>query len=556
MKQEILISIDEREGRAVLLEEGRLMEVLVAREDSQVGRVYKGRVENVFAGMNAAFVDIGLERNGFLCADDASSHLQDLDSPPAAMTRRRITDIAKKGQDALVQIVKEVIGTKGARLSTNISLPGRYFVVLPTIPACHVGVSRKITGNEERERLYALAREIVAEKCAVIVRTAAEGCERHELESDWQSLWATWEDIRAKSKSYPVPSLLYSGTDLINKVMRDLLTDKCVSVQIDSRREYERLKGLVEVVAPQLSERIHLYSENVPLFVKYDIETAIDKALHRKVRLKSGGNLVVERTEALWAIDVNTAQNVDRDAILATNLEACREVCRQMRLRDMGGIIIVDFINMESPEEQSELLECLSEELKRDRVRTKLVGITELGLVQITRKREGKDLDRILREPCRFCYGSGRVISARSTALKARRELLRLWRLKGKASFAIHLNPRAAWKFVGEKGELAAELARDTGCVLRVVAEEGFMPSEFSVIPSEGAAAQEPGLSAGQQGYVKLFPSYGSDKESCLGVLEGHLLVVSDGAEHCGSECAVRVTEAGEYISRAQLVRL
>ncbi|MBQ7567643.1 Rne/Rng family ribonuclease, partial [bacterium] len=481
MLQEVFISIDEREARAVLYEDGCLMETLIDCEDSKVGRIFKGRVQNVIDGMNAAFVDIGLERNGFLCADDASAHLRDLDLPPAVTARRRIADIAKTGQDTVVQIAKDVVGQKGVRLTTNISLSGRFFVLLPTIPACHVGVSRKISAEDERERLRNIAHSIVSGRCGTIVRTAANNCSEEDLRGEWELLWNCWESIKSDAKVMPVPSCLYKGSSFVDKVVRDMLPAACDRIVIDNREEYQHLRQLLASVAPELEDKVTLYSAPEPLFSSLSIDDAIDKALHRKIHLKSGGNLIIEHTEALWVIDVNTAQNVKQNAILATNLEAAAEVCRQMRLRNMGGIIIVDFINMDDAQEQEALLSHLADQLKRDRVRTKLMGMTELGLVQITRKREGKDLGRILDEACPRCHGQGRVLSARETALKARRELLRCHSELPAEVYAVHLSPRAAWRFVGKGGGMAAELAQRLGRPVRVAVERCFAPGQFLV---------------------------------------------------------------------------
>ena len=554
MLREVYISIDEREARAVLYEDGVLMETLIAREDSQVGKIYKGRVQNVIAGMNAAFVDIGLERNGFLGADDASAHLRDLDLPPEAANRRLITDIAKKGQDTLVQIAKEVIGKKGARLTTNISLSGRFFVLLPTIPACHVGVSRKITLPEERERLYAIASQISAGRCGSIVRTAAENGNEEELRRDWEALWSRWENIRCAAKVMPAPSLLFKGVPFVEKVVRDMLPVSCDSIVIDNREEYQHLLALLKTSAPALACKVSLYTGPEPLFARLAIDEAIEKALSRKVHLKSGGNLVIERTEALWAIDVNTAQNVDRDAILETNLEAAREVCRQMRLRDMGGIIIVDFINMESGKDQAKLLDSLAQELKRDRIRTKLVGLTELGLVQITRKREGKDLGRIMSEPCPHCHGNGRVLAARSVALRVRRELLRLHSDFHSEAYLVRLSPRTAWKFVGERGELAEEVRRKLGCPIRVEVDPSYLSGQYD-IERISAAELGTGLGLGQQQKTMMHPHYGANPDSCLAAVDGHLVEVSNGAAYLGREVLVRIVQIGEFISIGKAVK-
>ncbi|MDO5297589.1 MAG: Rne/Rng family ribonuclease [bacterium] len=555
MLQEVYISIDEREARAVLYEDGLLMETFIDREDSQVGQIYKGRVQNIIAGMNAAFVDIGQERNGFLCGDDASAHMRDLDVPPESVNRRSITDILRKGQDTIVQIAKEVIGKKGARLTTNISLSGRFFVLLPTIPSCHVGVSRKITAADERERLHSLASLIAGDRCGAIVRTAAENCSEEELRRDWELLWSRWDNIRRAAKVMPSPSLLYSGVSFVEKVVRDMLPPSCDKIVIDNRSELLRLQEILVSTSPNLQDKVSLYTGTKPLFMQLAIDEAIEKALFRKVYLKSGGNLVIERTEALWVIDVNTAQNIDRDAIVATNMEAAREVCRQMRLRDMGGIIIVDFINMESNPDQEKLLDCLAEELKRDRVRTKLVGLTELGLVQITRKREGKDLGRIMSEPCPHCHGNGRVLAARSVALKVRRELLRCHSDFRSEAYLVRLAPRTAWKFVGAKGELAEEVCRKLGCPIRVEADDSFLPTHYE-IKRISLADLGPALDEGMQQKALMHPHYGDNADSCLATVEGHLVEVSNGAAFLGQEMTVRIVQAGEFISTGKALKV
>lgn len=557
MYKEILISIDDREGRAVVLEDGKPVEILIAREDRQVGSVYKGRVSNVLPGMNAAFVDIGLERNGFLCADDALAFLGE-EISGESFHKRSISDIIKVNQETLVQIVKEAVGTKGARITTYVTLPGRYMVLLPS--AQYIGVSRRISSEEERNRLRQLADKLRPEGMGVIVRTAAEGHTTEELECDMSYLRKVWNKVQEASVTMPAPALVHQELALVDKILRDIFTSDVDRLVIDNSDEYAKMRDRLENQAPALLPKLHLYNDRRPLFDMYDVETEIDKALSRKVWLESGGYLVVDRTEALWVIDVNTGKFIGRNSlaetILKTNLEACKEICRQLRLRDMAGIIIIDFIDMDSDEDQCKVLEFLSDELKKDRTRTHLVSMTELGLVQLTRKREGKDLDGVMREVCPICHGRGKVLSGLSMAFRARREVLRGMVRQKHEAVMVSLYPRAAYEFIGHNGEEAASLEKHVGASLRVRVDSSMHPEEYSVrFGNKGDFANFPGLSPNQQARATLLEAEYAGADHALAVVNGNLVEVAKGGDRIGKEVLLRITRANKHLSQAEIIK-
>jgi ribonuclease G len=465
MIREILISSDHLEDRVALLEDGEIAEIFIARGERMVGGIYKGKVANVLPGMQAAFVDIGLEKNTFLCLDDAlPSYLHE---EIAEDSKRRphvssIEKILKPKQEILVQIVKEPIGTKGARVTTNLTLPGRYLVLLP-MGKGDVGVSRKVENPEERERLRELVARIKPDNMGVIVRTAAEMKEEAALKQDLDSLLSLWEEIQKKAKKAKSPALIHQDLGLIDRAMRDLLHEDVQKILVDSKPVFEKVTTLVNQIYPKLESKIYLYQGSIPLFEQYGVESAIEKLLRKKVWLPSGGFLVIEQTEALTVIDVNTGKFVGSshsldDTILETNLEAAQEIARQIRVRDLSGIIIADFIDMERREDRQKLLEKLEEHLKKDRIRTTVFGITNLGLVEMTRKRSGKNLEQILREECFYCGGSGKVQTPETVAIKLERELRRQASSKKEQAVHVLAHPQVALRLAGWEGEHIAFL--------------------------------------------------------------------------------------------------
>ncbi|GMU53899.1 MAG: hypothetical protein AMXMBFR33_30450 [Candidatus Xenobia bacterium] len=556
MYREILISIDEREGRGAVLEDGSVVEILIAREERQVGSIYKARVANVLPGMNAAFVDIGVERNAFLCADDAVAHLGE--EADESMKNISIADVLKVNQETLVQVVKEAVGTKGARVTTYVTLPGRYVVLIPS--AQYVGISRRVESDAERNRLRVLADKLRPEGMGLIVRTAASGRTEEELQRDVDFLVRSWNKVQGVARRRRAPALVHQELALVDKILRDVFTADVHRLIIDNPSHFAKIREKLEQTAPNLVNRVHLYTDTRPLFEFHSVESEIDKALKRKVWLDSGGYLIVERTEALWVIDVNTGKFTGKtslaDTILKTNLEACREICRQLRLRDMGGIIIVDFIDMDAQQDRRKVLETLTEDLKKDRTRTHLVGMTELGLVQLTRKREGKDLDSVMRESCSYCSGRGRVLSVETVALRARRELLRQAQQSRNEAMLVTVHPRVGVSLVGYDGEEIEGLERDTGKSVYVRVDRDFHLEHFEIASgrSDDLKQKLVPLTQGRKARVRLEDNFGVNLQSALAVIEGNLIEVVSGGDKLGKQVEVRVTSSGRAFYRAEVV--
>lgn len=455
---EILVNCSNRETRIAVLEGGELMEYRVEREERVVGSIFKGIVQNVLPGMDAAFVDIGLERNAFLYVADILPE-DPTDNSPASLKRselrrRKIKELIKPGQELMVQVTKGPRGTKGVRVSTRISLPGRYVVLMPE--SQHVGVSRKIEDRSERERLRKVGEKIVPPGFGIILRTECEGRTEAELKADVAYLQQVWTQVLAAAKRQRAPACVHRDQTLLYRTVRDMFDDEIDRMVIDDPDEYEKVHLVASVVAPNLRDKIQLYDREVPLFDAYNVEQDLERLLQHKVWLKSGGYLVIDEMEALTAIDINTGKQVGttslNDTILKTNLEAAEEVCRQLRLRDMGGIIVIDFIDMESAEDRKKVLAHFTERLGRDHSRTRVGRISSLGLVEITRKRTGESVTEAITEVCPMCVGRGRIPSKETVSLWIERDM---WRKIGEPgnAFYIECHPSVVEAFIGLDGE-------------------------------------------------------------------------------------------------------
>ena len=412
MVKVILVNSKEEDVRIAVLEDGVAAEIYLDHKQSQrlVGNIYKGRVENVLPGMQAAFVDVGLEKNAFLYIEDAlpARHIEGK-SGSRDYSGIYIRDVLKRDQEILVQVAKEHTGAKGPRVTTHITLPGRYAVLMPMTD--YVGVSRRITGEKERERLKELATRVKPEDMGVIVRTVAEGVEGDEFRRDIDIIGELWQNTLRRSAQFPAPYLAHRDLDLVRRTIRDIFAGDVDRMLVDSRHEYEKILELLDVVGPHLKQRVYL-EEGKDLFAYYGVEHEIERALRRKARLKSGGYLIIDQTEALTVIDVNTGKYVGttnlEDTALKTNLEAAKEVVRHLRLRNISGIIIIDFIDMQNEENRLAVLNLLEEETKKDRTKTSIFGLTRLGLVEMTRKKTWPSLSEVLQKPCSYCGGRGK----------------------------------------------------------------------------------------------------------------------------------------------------
>jgi len=431
MVKEILVSDDEFETRVAVLEDGLLVEYYMERKGEQriLHNIYKGRVASILPGMQAAFVDIGLDRNAFLHISDLYRTINEYGElvESSRKERRNIADLLKKDQEIIVQVAKEAMGMKGPRVTAYITLPGRYLVYMPTLE--NIGISRKIERESERRRLRNLILRLRPDNRGYIVRTAAEGKGEEVFRAEMEFLHKQWKEILRKAEQLPAPALLHEDLGLLYRVVRDIMSEDVSQVIVEPREAYERLISYMEVALPELKDKVKLHADREPLFDVYGIDKELRRSLRQKIWLKSGGHIVINETEALVSIDVNTGKYVGKedpdDTILRTNLEAAEEIARQIRLRDLGGIIIIDFIDMGVKRHKREVLKALEEHLKRDRSRSNVLKFTELGLVEMTRQRSKPSLNTLLCQPCPYCEGSGMILSEDTIVIKLFRDLKR-----------------------------------------------------------------------------------------------------------------------------------
>ncbi|MBN1586000.1 MAG: Rne/Rng family ribonuclease [Candidatus Omnitrophica bacterium] len=439
MSKEILIAVDHGEKRVAVLENGRLEEFYAERSEGQrlVGNVYKGVVDSVVPGIQAAFISLGLEKNGFLYVSDVVGALNEYEDDvlwdyqgrkqnDRRKSEQRIENLLKKGQEVLIQVVKTAIGTKGARLTTHLTLPGRFLVMMPFDD--HKGVSKRIPDDRERQRLRGILESIrTPEGIGLIVRTAAAGCSEKDMVRDAKYLLGLWKNIKKQATRAPAPSLIHNELDVVKRTMRDSLTDAVDRVLVDNKEEHREILSFMRPLMPDLRNRVHFYGDSVQLLEKAGVEEQIQHLYDREVKLPSGGTVVIEQTESLVAIDVNSAKFTGRknleDTAFVTNKEAARELPRQIRLRDLGGIIIIDFIDMEEAAHRREVLSELQRAMADDRARTNILSISELGLVEMTRQRMRKSVEGVALKECPYCAGRGVVKSASTVAIQTLRKL-------------------------------------------------------------------------------------------------------------------------------------
>jgi ribonuclease G len=499
MQNEILINATRGEIRVAILERGTLAELLIERRGGGgiVGSVVKGRVTRVLPGMQASFVDIGLEKAAFLYAGDYFEYDADVDlgddEEPRPRGRRRgrdggsravpkIDTILSEGQEIVVQVAKDPIGTKGARITSHVAIAGRHLVLTPS--GQRVGVSRRIDSDRERRRLREIVERLRPRDVGFIIRTAGEGAREADLEADVKYLAAVWEQIRTQREAR-APAVLYAEPALPLRVVRDVANPETRRIVVDNQSVYDDLRGFVSRFVADPRPRVELYRGLQPLFEHFGIEAEIDANLGRKVWLKSGGYLIVDQSEALTAIDVNTGRYVGKrdleETVLKTNLEAVKEVVHQLRFRNIGGLIIIDVIDMESTENREKVYRALQEALRQDKAKTNILKISELGLVEMTRKRTRENLVQQLCEPCSHCEGRGYVLSRESVAYKVLRDVRTDLPRFGGRRIAISVHPRVAELLLGSEREALAELEIQLGRAIEVRAVPGLHQEQFEL---------------------------------------------------------------------------
>ena len=554
MTKEMIISSSAHETRVAILEDDQIAEIFIERERQRgvAGNLYKGRVSKVLPGMQSAFVDLGLERDGFLYVSDVtasteefdrleteddepsspstgngSTHVQSADDARGTVNENRkaggrgpergpgpgpggpgrggrrdrdrdrdrgpepkIEELLKEGQEIIVQVAKEPIGTKGARLTCHATMPGRFLVFMPTVD--HVGVSRKIDSRDERGRLRGIVREFREQHGfagGVIIRTAAAGRPKEDIVSDLSYFHRVWTDIRQKSESSRAPAVVYQEQSLVAKLLRDLLTEEFSAIRIDNDLEYRRVCELVERIMPALAPRVRLYEKEYPILEEYGVQAEIDRALRSKVWLKSGGSIVINQTEALVAIDVNTGRYVGKktagrleDTILKTNLEAVKEIVRQIRLRDLGGIIVLDFIDMEEKKNRQKVFQAVEQELRKDRAPSKTLQVSDFGLVIITRKRVKQSLERVLTEPCPYCAGSAVIKSSSTICYEILSEVKKICSDLDGQALVLRVNPDIARALREEERAVFKDLKQSLGREITVRPDVQLHHEQFDLM--------------------------------------------------------------------------
>src|SRR5690348_7446168 len=553
MNKEMIISSNDHDTRVAILEEDQVVEIFIERERQRgvVGNIYKGRVSKVLPGMQSSFVDIGLERDAFLYVTEVVNTVEEFerlesgdeddghpaagaaaaapepagpaatgDEEPAAVAAQtavaiperrgrdrapasaprpdargdrpqaRIEDLLKEGQEILVQVVKEPLGTKGARLTSHVTMPGRFLVFMPTVD--HVGVSRKIESREERARLRGIVREFREQHGftgGVIIRTAAGGRPKDDIVNDLSYFHRVWTEIRHKVETSRAPAVVYREQSLVAKLLRDLLTEEFQAIRIDNALEYRRVLELIERIMPSLASKVKLYEKEYPIFEEYGVQAEIDKALRSKVWLKSGGSIVINQTEALVAIDVNTGRYVGKktagrleDTIIKTNLEAAKEIVRQIRLRDLGGIIVCDFIDMEEKKNRQKVFQAVEQELRKDRAPSKALQVSDFGLVIVTRKRVKQSLERVLTEPCPYCSGAGTIKSSATVCYEILSEVKKVSPELNGHRLLLRVNPDIARALKEEESAVLKDLRQSIGKDVTIKADTQLHHEQFDVM--------------------------------------------------------------------------
>jgi ribonuclease G len=540
MNKEMIISSGAHDTRVAILEDDQVVEIFIERENQRgvVGNIYKGRVSKVLPGMQSSFVDIGLERDAFLYVSEVINTVEEFEklagededddrSPksevrsagaegteatdigteaaaPIKVPDRRsrdrdrerdqphakIEDLLKEGQEILVQVVKEPLGTKGARLTSHVTMPGRFLVFMPTVD--HVGVSRKIESREERARLRGIVkqfREAHGFTGGVIIRTAASGRSEADIVSDLSYFHQIWTEVRNKMENRRPPAVLFQEQSLVTKLLRDMLTEDYTAIRLDDEAEHRRVVALVERIMPSLLPRVKLYTKEFPIFEEYGVQAEIDKALRPKVWLKSGGYLVINQTEALVAIDVNTGRYVGKkssgrleDTIVKTNLEAVKEIVRQLRLRDLGGIIVLDLIDMEEKKNRQRVFQEVEKELRKDRSPSKALQVSDFGLVIVTRKRVKQSLERQLTEPCPYCSGSGSIKSSATICFEILTEMKKISSDLDGQGVLLRVNPDIARALKEEESAVLRELQQVLGRPVTIRPDAHLHHEQFDVM--------------------------------------------------------------------------
>lgn len=555
--KELLVDYSPHESRLAIVEDGALVEFYIDRdnEDQAAGNIYKGRVENVLPGMRAAFVNLGLDKNAFLYVDDA--HAEDRD--PGHKKGMPIQDVLKVGQEIVVQVVKEPIGSKGARITTNVSMPGRYLVLTPYNDT--IGVSRRIEFERERERLKSITEKIRPRGMGIIVRTVAEGVSHRTLVRDLAYLKRLWARIRKKARTQRAPALLHREASLIARTIRDHLDESVDRFIINDSLAYEKAREIAISLSPHLKNRFELYEGPVPLFELRGVEAELDRALKRRVWLRCGGYLVIDETEAFTIIDVNTGKNVGStdlsDTVLDTNREAATEIARQLRLRDISGIIVVDFIDMENEVDQDDIIKTFQRSLRGDRNRVTVLGLTRLGLLEITRKKIRESLLNQVTRICPECDGRGHVLSEDVIARRLRQRILTKLRESGAEALLAETHPGVAAHLIGPGGAHLKEFERESG---RSIFVRGSLECDMDDLKIKAIGTrreveqQALPVQEGQKLTVEVLERHATNARDGIARIAGYVIDIENAGNRIGQTVEIEVVRALRTFATARMI--
>ena len=556
MDKKIIVNCNNRATRVAILESGKLVELYIERplEHRIIGNLYKGIVANVLPGMQAAFVDIGLEKNAFLYVDDVYTDIFNDEKPPPS--RSAIDKLLKVGEEIIVQVVKEPFGSKGARVTGQVTLPGRYLVLVPG--ADYIGVSRRIESQVEKERLRREAGKIRPAEMGLIVRTVAEGTDESSLVQDLEFLVQLWHRVLSRFQKKTAPAILYQDLALTCRIARDLFVEDFTSFLIDNEHEYEKVSEILDCFSPQLKNKVSYYNHAEPIFERFDVEKELEKALQGQVWLKSGGYLVFDKTEALTVIDVNTGRYTGRrnlaETILKTNLEAAEEIARQIRLRDIGGIIIVDFIDMTIEDHRRKVLGKLNESIRQDRTKTYVLGLTSLGLVEMTRKKVRQDLAEVLQQHCPYCNGRGRVLTPLAASIRIERELKKAIQKSPREAILVEMHHEVASIIIGTGGSNLKKIEDELSRHIFIRGAEDMHIEQYRIIAAGNLKEIEKlAFPVAQGDLIELFieEPHTSAPGNGIARLRGYVINVAGAGERVGQTVKTEITEVCRTFARA-----
>ena len=574
--KKVVVNSGDGEIRAAILQNGMLLDIFIERtlHPRYAGNIYKGKVENVLPGMQAAFVDVGLERNVFLYVDDIIGAKDqekkkpaddgtnvDFDEIPVVRDTKSIKDMLKAGQEIMVQVTKDPIGTKGARVVTDITLPGRFVVLMPTVD--YVGISRRIEDEVERDRLKKIAQAAKPKKMGIIVRTVAEGRPEEEIAADIEFLNKLWKKIKSRGRRLAPPALIHQDYDLMYRMTRDYIDSDVEEIVVDDVDVYKKVVEVMSMMSNDMRDKVHIYKGKQQIFEYYGIEDDITKALRRKVWLQSGGYLVIDHTEALTVIDVNTGKFIGstclEDTVLQTNMEAAKEIARQVRLRNIGGIIVIDFIDMDEEANRKQVLAQLEEEVQTDKTKATVLGFTQLGLVEMTRKKVQQGLSETMTKVCPHCEGRGRVTSEETLAYKAIREIKKQALSIDEPAMLVHLNPLVASVLIGFGGSNLVNVEESTGKLLYVKGNAALKPEDvlvYAVGTKEEIERQSLPVKAKDVLSVLIEEQHMANSRNGIAREEGYVIDVEAAGKYVGMKVEIEITKVFKTYAKAKVVKV